>query len=245
MLPKSLNEPIDRKPKYQREVLWYWHDVGHMSEDDWRKATSFYWGSVSMIDKAVGEIITVLKKNGFWENTMIVFVGDQGSMIGEHHLYDKGPYSYDELMRIPMLIRVPDIAPRTIIRQVSLIDINQTLVEWMDLEPIIPNLDSRSLFPLMEKGNEGWDAPDEVFYRYEWYNGKWYGIRTIRTPDFKYCLNPVDIDELYDLKNDPLEMNNLVNLPKYKSIQKELQQRLLMHLKKVKDPLYEKMKRRI
>jgi arylsulfatase A-like enzyme len=113
-LPKSLNESIDRKPKYQREVLWYWHDVGHMSEDDWRKATTFYWGSVSMIDKAVGEIITTLKKNGFWENTMIVFIGVQGSMIGEHHLYDKGPYSYDELMRIPMLVRVPDIAPRAV-----------------------------------------------------------------------------------------------------------------------------------
>jgi arylsulfatase A-like enzyme len=242
-LPKSLNESIDRKPKYQREVLWYWHDVGHMSEDDWRKATTFYWGSVSMIDKAVGEIITTLKKNGFWENTMIVFIGVQGSMIGEHHLYDKGPYSYDELMRIPMLVRVPDIAPRAVTRHVSLIDINQTLVKWMDLEPITPNLDSRSLFPLMEKGDDGWDTPDEAFYHYEWYNGKWYGIRTIRTPDFKYCWNPVDTDELYDLKNDPFEMKNLIDLPQYGSTQKELQQRLLTYLRKVEDPLYEKLKR--
>ena len=132
-----------------------------------------------------------------------------------------------------------------ITRQVSQIDLNQTLVEWMDLEPILPNLDSRSLFPLIEQGNAGWDTPDEVFYRYEWYNGKWYGIRTIRTPEFKYCFNSVDIDELYDLKNDPLELNNLINLQRYESVQKELQQRLLLHLKKVNDPLYEKMKRRI
>jgi arylsulfatase A-like enzyme len=95
----------------------------------------------------------------------------------------------------------------------------------------------------MEKGDDGWDTPDEAFYHYEWYNGKWYGIRTIRTPDFKYCWNPVDTDELYDLKNDPFEMKNLIDLPQYGSTQKELQQRLLTYLRNVEDPLYEKLKR--
>jgi arylsulfatase A-like enzyme len=56
-LPASLNESIERKPKYQRDPLWYWHDLGHMNEKDWRKSTSHYWGLVSMIDKAVGEIV--------------------------------------------------------------------------------------------------------------------------------------------------------------------------------------------
>ena len=241
VVPKSLNEPVKRKPKYQREQLWYWHDVGHMTDDDWRKSTAFYFGAVSMIDKAVGEIIDTLKKNDLWDNTLIVFLGDQGSMIGEHTLYDKGPYSYDELMRVPLLVRVPGMKPRTISRHVSSIDVNQTLVEWMGLESTAQNMDSRSLFPLMEKGNEGWDSPDQAFYRYEWYNGKWYGVRAVRTPDFKYCFNPNSIDELYDLKNDPEEIKNLIDLPEYKNVQSDLEKRLLTHLKSVDDPIYRKM----
>jgi arylsulfatase A-like enzyme len=173
---------------------------------------------------------------------MVVFVGDQGSMIGEHTLYDKGPYCYDELMRIPMLVRMPGISPKTVSRHVSLIDLNQTLVEWMNLEPIESKLDSRSLVPLLKNGNKGWDTPDEAFYRYEWYNGDWYGIRSVRRPEFKYCWNPADIDELYDLKQDPVEMNNLIDKKEYQSVQKGLQERLLTHLLEVDDPLYDKMK---
>ncbi|MCD6376994.1 MAG: DUF4976 domain-containing protein, partial [Caldisericaceae bacterium] len=104
------------------------------------------------------------------------------------------------------------------------------------------NIDSRSLMPLIQSGDSGWSGPDEVFYRYEWYNGNWYGIRTIRTPEYKYCWNPVDINELYDLNNDPEEMHNLINSVNYRRIREELENRLLSHLKKVEDPLYKKMK---
>ncbi len=241
-LPKSLNEDRKNKPAYQHDVLWPWHDVGHMTEDDWKKCTAYYWGSVTMIDRAVGQILDTLKKNGFWENTLIVFLGDQGSMIGEHGLYDKGPYSYDELMRIPLLIRVPGVESKTVTRQVSSIDVNKTLTDWMGLDVGDKNLDSRSLMPLITKGDSGWDGPDEVFYRYEWYNGNWYGIRTIRTPEYKYCWNPVDVNELYDLKNDPEEMHNLIHSREHRKIKEELEQRLLAHLKAVDDPLYKKMK---
>jgi len=241
-LPKSLNESTAKKPGYQREVLWPWHDVGHMTDDDWRKSTSYYWGSVSMIDRAVGEIVDKVRKNGFWDNTMIVFIGDQGSMIGEHTLYDKGPYSYDELMRIPLLLYMKGARPNTINRHVSSIDVNKTLTEWMELDVEDQNIDSSSLIPLIDNGDSGWSTPDEAFYRYEWYNGKWYGIRAIRTPEYKYCWNPVDINELYDLKNDPEEIKNIINSPGRKKNQAELEHRLLNHLQIVNDPLFKKMK---
>lgn len=242
-LPGSITDPFENKPPGQREILWPWHDIGHMRKEDWQKTIAYSQGNMSLLDQAIGEVLNALKKSGNWQNTLIVFAGDQGSMLADHGLYDKMAYSYDELMRIPILIKAPGITPKQIDRQVSLIDINQTLVEWMGLKPTQPNLDSRSLFPLLKNGNTGWNTPDEAYYRYEWYNGSWFGVRTIRTPEYKYCWNPVgEIDELYDLKKDPREIINQIDKPAYKKIQEELQLRLLNHLKEVEDPLYEKMK---
>lgn len=242
-LPVSFNDSFINKPLQQRFVLWPWHNTGHMTKQDWQITIAYSWGNMSLLDRAIGELLDALKKSGNWENTLIVFTGDQGSMLGDHGLYDKMAYSYDELMRIPLLIKVPGVPAKNIDRHVSLIDINQTLVEWMGLQPDQPNSDSRSLFPLIKNGDKGWNTPDEAFYRYEWYNGSWFGVRTIRTPAYKYAWNPTGgKNELYDLKKDPHEIQNQFGKPEYAAAQKDLQIRLLDHLKKTEDPLYEKMK---
>jgi arylsulfatase A-like enzyme len=242
-LPSNLHDRFEGKPAYQPDVMWPFHDLGHMSEDDWRRSNAFYRGDVTLLDRAIGELIDALKSNRHWDDTMLVVLADHGDMNGAHGRYDKGPYCYDEIMRIPLLVHIPGIAPREVSRQVASMDINRTVAEWAGLEPDIPNVDSRSLIPLMERGNGGWNAPDEAWYNYEWYNGLWFGIRAIRTPDFKYCFNPSGPDELYDLKKDPGEMTNLTDNPKFQNVQQELQKRLLAHLEKIEDRLlYPKLK---
>lgn len=222
--------------EFQHEVMWPWMNVGHMSQDDWKKTTSYAMGLMSMFDKALGEFIAELKSQGLWENSMIIFTSDQGSMLAEHGLYDKGPYAYDGLMRIPMLVKVPGVKYKKINHQVSFIDLNATMVEYMGLKPKQKNLDSHSLLPLIYMGDEAWkDVPDEAFYRYEWYNGRWFGLRAIRTPEFKYTFNPAGSDELYDLKNDPNEMVNLIDDVKYKETLSNLRTRLFAHLKQCDD----------
>lgn len=61
----------------------------------------------------------------------------------------------------------------------------------------------------MERGDSAWSTPDHAIYRYEWYNGMWFGVRAIRSHSHKYCFNPAVVDEFYDLQADPAEMNNL------------------------------------
>lgn len=241
-LPESFHDDLYAKPLAQSQILWPWHDTGHMSDTDWRKTIARYYGAVSMIDRAVGDLLQALKNNDQLGNTMIIIVGDQGSMIGEHGLYDKGPYSYDELMRIPMIVKIPGKKQRDIHRQVSLLDLNQTLVEWMEVLPQKENIDSRSLFPLINNGNEGWNYEDIAFYHYEWYNGSWFGVRTIRTPGWKYCWYPSDVDEMYNLKNDPKEQVNLYEKQNYHSKSMELKTKLLNHLAEIKDPLHHWLK---
>jgi arylsulfatase A-like enzyme len=239
-LPASFSDNMLEKPLVQTQILWPWHDVGHMTKMDWKRTISYYYGAVAMIDRAVGEIVQSLKENGSYENTMILIVGDQGSMIGEHGLYDKGPYSYEELIRMPIIMKIPGKRPRMINRQVSVLDLNQTLAEWMEIEPGLPNLDSRSLFPLINGGDEAWQHKDDLaFYHYEWYNGSWFGIRTIRTPEWKYCWSPTDMDELYDLKEDPYEVQNLVQSEYHKEILFSLQKKLLLHLEETEDTLFD------
>ncbi|MGA9657705.1 MAG: sulfatase-like hydrolase/transferase [Asticcacaulis sp.] len=240
--PAKIVEPANflskdaNKPLSQREAYWPWHDVSHMSESDWRKAQAHYYGSIAMLDRAVGDIIAAAKAAGVWDNLRVIFTSDQGSMMGEHGLYDKAPYAYDELMRIPLLIRDPNIKPRVVTRHVSTIDLEPTMAKWMGLKADGP-VDGKSLIPLMEQGDSAVaDKDDLATYDYEWYNGAWFGLRAIRTPDYKFVWNPGDsIDELYDLKKDPGEMTNQIKNPAYASVLKDLRERLVVELQKRDD----------
>ena len=187
-------------------------------------------------------IINTAKEVGMYDDLHIVFVGDQGSMIGEHGLYDKGPYAYDELMRIPLLIRDPSVSPRIINRHVSMIDVAPTLAQWMSL-PDDGDVDGHSLVPLMEQGDSAiTDEQDFSLYAYEWYNGAWFGIRAIRDKDFKFVWYPSDdTDELYNLKDDPLEMTNLAKDPNYRKVALRMANRLEEELIRIKDPSSEKL----
>lgn len=236
-LPANHAVPRVNKPMSQDDIWWPWHEVGHMTDEDWRKSRTFYYGAIAMIDRAVGEILQTAKDVGMYDDLHIVLLGDQGSMLGEHSLYDKGPYAYDELMRMPLIIRNPDLEPIIVNRQVSMLDIAPTLAEWMDLAAD-GDVDGRTLVPLMEKGDIADQGREDIaLYAYEWYNGGWFGIRAIRTPEMKFVWNPGDSrDELYDLRKDPVEMNNLIKDPEYKDELEHLSRLMEAELDRVEDP---------
>lgn len=231
------------KPMAQDEDWWPWHDVGHMTDMDWRKSRTFYYGAIAMIDHAVGDIIKTAKEVGMYDDLTIIVLGDQGSMLGEHDLYDKGPYAYDELMRMPLIIRAPNVEPRIVNKQVSMLDIAPTISEMMSLEPD-GDVDGRSLVNLMEQGDiADKGRVDQALYAYEWYNGGWFGIRALRTPEMKFVWNPGDNrDELYDLQNDPIEVNNLIKDKKYTKQLRHMVQLMEDELVRIKDPSIEKFR---
>lgn len=236
-LAKRINKPLA-----QDGIWWPWHDVGHMTDMDWRKARSYYYGAISMVDRIIGDLLQTAKDEGIYEDLHIILLGDQGSMLGEHGLYDKGPYAYDELMRMPLLIKNPSIEPKIITRQVSLLDVTPTIAQWMDLPPD-GDIDGHNLAPLMIQGDIAEkDQPDVSLYAYEWYNGSWFGIRAVRTPEFKFVWNPGDSrDEFYDLSKDPGEVTNLIKSPEYKKQRAKMVKLLMTELSKVNDPSLEKL----
>lgn len=239
-LPQNFVKERSYKPMVQDKVLWPWHDVGHMTENDWRNAQAYYYGAIAMVDDLIGELLQTAKDVGLYEDLHIILLGDQGSMIGEHNLFDKGPYAYDELMRIPLLYRYPDTDPKVITRQVSMIDLAPTLAEVMHL-PNDGDVDGHSLLPLIKSGDIAEaEQEDTALYMYEWYNGSWFGLRALRTPDLKFVWYPGDNrDELYDLKKDPGELTNLIKNPGYKQKLTHITALLEGEMKRVNDPMLE------
>jgi arylsulfatase A-like enzyme len=169
-----------------------------------------YFRLLTAVDEGVGMILKTLEQRGDLDNTVIVFAGDNGYFFGEHHVGDKR-LAYEESMRIPMLMRYPKLAKPggTIDKIVLNIDLAPTLLDLAG-EAVPPGMQGRSWRPLLEGKNADWRK--SFLYEY------WLDLKPtipdmvgVRTDDWKFVRYPGanDIDELYDLKNDPIEMHNL------------------------------------
>ena len=212
-----------------------------------------YWGLVHQVDLSVGKILRKLRLLGLDKNTIVVFTSEHGRMMGKFGISPKR-FMYEASSRIPLMIKVPGYNPRKIKYPVSQIDIVPTLLKCFG-KPIPSFLPGKSLLDFTSRN---------VFI--EWNtdfsedgkptNGKNYddcpqnledcrrammqNIRTIVTPNrLKLSLSAQDFDlsELYDLKNDPEEKNNLYYNPIYRDSIEYLRKKIMDWQEKVDDKL--------
>lgn len=170
------------------------------------------------IDDGLGKIMTALEAKGELDNTVIVFTSDEGFFYGEHGLSEERRLAYEESIRIPMLIRYPPKikAGITPSQMVLSIDLAPTLLELAGQRP--DNwMQGRSMLPVIKGEAKDWRSSFIV----EYFSDSVYprivnmGYKAIRTERYKYIkYNELqDMDELYDLKEDPFEMKNLAKDP--------------------------------
>jgi len=164
------------------------------------------------VDENVGRLMDYLKKEGLLESTLIIYMGDNGFQFGEHGLIDKRT-AYEASMRVPMLAYCPEIIkPGTVVKNVvANIDIAPTILEAAGLKA--PDyMDGRSFLPLVEGKKIPWRKG--ILYEYFWERNfpETPTIHAFRGDRFKYIhyYGLWDSDELYDLKNDPFEITNLI-----------------------------------
>lgn len=179
-----------------------------------------YLRCVRSVDDNVGRVLDYLKKNGLDENTIVIYMGDQGFFLGEHGLYDKR-WMYEEAIQMPCLVRYPNgIKPDTKIRSIGLnVDIAPTLLDYAGVS-VPKEMQGESLRPLLEnedKAQNKWRK--SAYYQYfeypKWHNVQpHYGVRTDRYKLIHFYYN-VDVWEFYDLENDPKEVKNQINNPAY------------------------------
>ncbi|HSF19704.1 MAG TPA: sulfatase [Vicinamibacteria bacterium] len=178
------------------------------------------------VDESLGRILEALQRNGELENTVVVVTSDHGYFYGEHGLSAERRLAYEETLRIPLAVRYPNrVAAGTRITQMVLtIDLAPTILELSGVTP--PDLDGRSLVPLLEGKPTEWRHSffveyysDIVFPRIV--NMGYEAVRTDRYKLIRY-LELENMDELYDLQTDPYEMKNLIDSEEHERVREEL-----------------------
>lgn len=190
-----------------------------------------YYRLVTSLDENVGRLLDYMKTSGLNKNTVIVYMSDNGFFLGDHGLYNK-MWMYDESMRIPVLISYPGRIIKGTINDdlVSELDIAPTLLEFAGVS-IPEHFQGKSLVPILQ-GKRVKEWRKEIFYHY--YDAfdvpDHFGIRTKEYKLIHFPLLPnhseSTVYELYNLKTDPDEMINLINVPEYARIAESLKKNL-------------------
>ncbi len=203
-----------------------------------------YMEALLAVDDSIGRVMEVLRQKNLLDSTLVIYMGDNGYAWGEHGMIDKRS-AYEESMRIPMMMQCPDlIKAGTRLRQmVANIDIAPTILEVAGLE--FPRaMDGRSVLGLLQGRTVPWR--EELLYEYywEWNYPMTPTIHAIRGDRFKF-IRPYgvwDVEELYDLENDPKELTNLVRAPQHEARVKDMRARLFKLLRETNGmeiPLFE------
>jgi len=240
-LPDSWHrETFEGKPAIQRQFMD--EDQGTAIDDEdvnaWKRYHDCYRAKTRLFDQHVGAILHALKTHGQWENTVIVVTSDHGDMDTHHRLIFKGPFLYEQMVRVPLMIRVPEAFGGIGVQhddehEVVNVDLVPTLRELCDLQ-VAPS-HGRSLAPLLR--GESVDAWRDCVVAQYYSKQKWINpIRMIRTERYKLNRHQRFGDELYDLANDPMELHNVADDAAYAEVKGELVDRLGAWLAEHDDP---------
>ncbi|MAI33676.1 MAG: acetylglucosamine-6-sulfatase [Planctomycetaceae bacterium TMED240] len=230
-LPRGKNISASQDaPRWVRDQRNSWHgiDFSYHSDRGLDYLYRRYCESVLAVDDSVGRVLQQLKDMGIHDETLVVYMGDNGFMWGEHGLIDKR-VSYEASIRVPMMMQCPDLyeGGKVVENVIGNIDIGPTILHAAGLGT--PDyMDGVSFLDLPNQPEMDWR--DYFLYVYYWEKNfpqspTQFALRGDR---FKYITyyGLWDVDELYDLKTDPGETNNLINNPDYKSVAKDLENRL-------------------
>ncbi len=177
-----------------------------------------YFRSVKAMDDCIGRLLDSLEETGFASNTIVIFTSDNGVYLGAHSAGDKRS-AYDESLRVPFIVRDPTLGPdargRTVDEMVLNLDLAPTLLDYAGLH-IPKEMQGRSWRPLLTGKNVPWRQ--SWFYEYFAENQKDTNVPDItamRTANAKLIKYPGHRawTELFDLKADPYEINNLIDDP--------------------------------
>ncbi len=250
------------KPKWIEERLDTWHGIygpiygfrdpfpdrsaaGVVQFDNFVRA---YTATIRSVDDSVGRVYQELKDLGQLDNTLIVFAGDNGMFLGEHGMTDKRAM-HEPSIRVPLIARLPGLTrPGTVVQeQVLNIDLAPSIVEICGAEPL-PDIHGMSWVRLLRGDTSGWRRAWYYEYNYEKqfpYTPNVRGIRTDRWKLVRYPHGDGGPDrhksELYDLRNDPKELHNLIDAPEHATLVKRLRAELDRLIESTGGQSWEKM----
>jgi len=227
-LPKHLDLHIGNWEKLKDEIPNIYALRGKLKEDDERRMIAAYLGLITHIDNQISRFLTALKEFRNDKDTIIWFVSDHGDQLGEHYLFRKA-YPYNGSIHVPSFIYDPG----------NLIAAdNHKIKQLVKIQDIFPSIVDLALGNKVE--TDGKSVKQLLFGDYEGWRTNFHGEHSlgvdssqyIMTDDYKFIWFPVrDEYQLFDIKNDPNEKNNLINERKYQPVISDLTKKLIDFLK--------------
>lgn len=211
-----------------------WHGVDFPYHSDLNVGEYYkrYCETLLAVDESLGRILDWLRKTNQLDSTLVMLMGDNGFAFGEHGLIDKRT-AYEESMRVPMVMQCPDLfkAGAVVEQMVANIDVGPTFLEAAGLKPP-DHMDGRSFVRLAQGRKVPWR--DTLLYEYYWERNypQTPTVHALRGDRYKYIhFNGLwDIDELYDLQNDPAESQNLIHSKAHQPIVQRMNKQLFSEL---------------
>jgi len=216
--PINFEDKLLDKPNVLKRMQKVWTDL---EWKDFAEITRCYYAVCSLIDSQVARLIEILKSKGYFDNTIIVYTSDHGDMMGGHRLLTKGVTPYEEVYKVPLIIRVPNLSLDGNICDhiVNIGSLGPTILELTGCRPL-PKTHFHSFKPLLKNPKLS-DWEDRTFAEF---HGQRYFFtqRILWDGYFKFIFNGFDYDELYNLEEDPGELYNLSNIAQYSGIKKDM-----------------------
>jgi arylsulfatase A-like enzyme len=193
-----ISDPLEKAPPRVKALA---EGLKKIKPEDYQKFRTGYYAMITALDTQIGHILDALEKKGELDNTVIIFAGDQGSLLGDHGLWGKGSY-YKGSANSPLIIAgVPSIQKgKTIDSPVELLDVAKTILEVAGApDPDLKKCRGYSLMPFLT-GNGSFQGKEAFAEEADW--------QLIQDSQYKYVRYP-EQNILFDLKNDPNELHNL------------------------------------
>lgn len=191
------------------------------TEEELRKDIAIYYGMISMMDHYIGKILDKLDSLRLYNDTMVIFTSDHGHFFGQHGLIAKGPFHYEDMIKVPMIVRDPGSVPSGKVNNSlqSLVDLTPTILSKLNIE--VPRTMSG------KDESKVWDGKKDKLRTYitceNQHTEKTVNLRTLVTDRYKITVYyNRNHGEMYDLIKDPKEFNNLWDNPDYAELKTKL-----------------------
>ncbi|GGZ31534.1 iduronate-2-sulfatase [Echinicola pacifica] len=224
------------------KVMGDWNDIpanginyvtsvnAQMSEDQEKKAIAGYYASVAYMDAQVGKVLATLKEEGLEDNTIVIFTSDHGFHLGQHDFWMKVSL-HEESVKVPLIIKVPGQQAAVTSSFAELIDLYPTIAELAGLS--LPNqIQGKSLVPIIE--NPKAQIREAAFSVSKWRGQEFFLLRSDQWAFIQYKEDASGGMELFDMKNDPQQFNNLAGNPQYAKVVEGFQEQLAKKLMEVR-----------